>query len=678
MSKLVTVTLFELTVEGIPIDTVENMMFLKLHVEYAGGVGGIQSGDIIQIEIDNVANDILKFVGYGNSVVDIHGDEPIGKVGTRTYRNDSNGNYYLEVVFDEGYNNYFGGNQPDNITGWLDSSVYIQYKQEVPEPGTTRDIEVIINGVKIYKNVNVKPGGGVAPEQPDYAGSIIAKGWRYGAHSGNLGDAPEYPDNDVTAFDLMRWNLYVGYQNLTWRDLRGNNGVRYFTSTSSLDYSNKNPTAERYQSANEPYLEPYAKQSGYPIDAPFHYLNVEVDDFLVIGSFNGYNCSSHSYLKESLRIIRVLGREENNSWWGKGAFRVLADSNFLVSAPSEPIDRYLTTLLFEGYRGLTIDEFLAQMHSEGQLLDKSTADDILKFDYVNNSEAPYTDPADNRKIAHFNLQMGDFCFGETEATVSLVGADNSVFFSDVPAKNLPYAYWIYYDTQATEALLNDNGFFYYVNAATIKYSSQENKIGNSSLWIKLEDASGGGGKQTELRIQKVDEMNVPIRGVKFILTQTNLPTPKTREVITTINGTASFTLGQGDYLLVEEVPPGSNIKPIAPMTFTITNVNELVNLKVLLAGTGYANYDDLDYDGNVNGITNRPVSSSVNVTLTGLKCAFGKPVKGGEFTFSILEGENVIATGTNAANGDIVFSTITYTQPGVYEYKMKENELKQV
>ena len=672
MAKLVTVTAFELTIDGTPITTVGNMMFLKIHVEYAGGVGGIQSGDIILIEIDNAANDILKFVGYGNLVVNIYGDGPIGKVGSRVYRNDSNGNYYLEVLFDDGYENYYGGNQPDNITGWLDSSVYVQYKKEVPEPGTNKDIEVVINGVKIYKNVDVKPGGGSTPEQLDYAGSIIAKGWRYGAHSGNLGDAPEYPDNDITAFDLMRWNLYVGYQNLTWRDLRGSSGQRYFTTTNSLGYSNNNPTAERYQSANEPYLEPYAKQIGYPIDAPFHYRNVEVDDYLTIGMFNGVTCSFHSYLRDSLRIIRVLGREENNSWWGKSAFRVLADSNFLVHAPSEPIDRYLTTLLFEGYRGLTIDEFLTQMHNEGKLLDKTTVDDILKFDYVNNSDAPYTDPADNRKIEHFNLQLGDFCFGETNTTVNLIGADNSVIFSDVPAKNLPYAYWIYYDTKALEAILHD-GFFYYVNAATIKYNSQENSIGNISLWVKLEDASGGSGKQTELRIHKIDDKNEPIQGIKFILTQTNLITPKVREVTTTLNGTASFTIGQGEYILVEEVPPGSNIKPVAPMVFTINDVNELVNLKVLLAGTGYENYDDLNYDGTLNAITNRVTSTSVEVILTGLKCSFGKPTKGGEFTFSVLEDNIVVATGTNAANGDIVFSKLTYTQPGIYEYKMKED-----
>jgi len=672
VAKFVEVTLFELTVGGAPIDTVGNMMFLTLRVEYAGGLGGIHAGDIIQIEIDNAANDILKFVGFGHTVINIYGDGLIGKVGTRTYRNDTNGNYYLEVLFDDGYNNYFGGDQPDNITGWLESSVYIEYKKEVIPPGTNRDIEIYINGVKIPKNVIVNPGGGTGPEPIDYPGSIVAKSWRYGDHSGNLWDAPEYPDNDISNFDLMRWNLLVGYQNLTWRDLRGSGGESYFTTPTSLQYSNNNPTGARYQSANEPYLEPYANQSGYPIDSPYLYYNVEVDDYLAIGLHNGVICSAHDYLRESLRIIRVLGREENNSWWGKGAFRVLADSNFLVPAPDEPIDRYLTELLFKGYRGLTIDEFLAQMHREGQLLDKHSADDILVFDYVANSEAPFSDPTDTNKIAHFNLQLGDFYFDDTNAVVDLVGADNSTMFSNVPAKNLPYAYWIYYDTEAKEAIL-DGDYFYYVNAATFRYSGQKTSIDNTSLWVKIEDASGGSGRHLELRIRKVDENNAPLQGIKFILTQVDVDPPRAREVITTINGTASFTLGLGRFTLVEEVPPGSNIKPIAPMYFTINTTDVLVNLKDLLAGTGYANYDDLDYDGSVNGIINRQSSPFVELILTGRKYAIGKPVKGGEFHFTVSEGDEVVATGVNTAEGDIIFSKITYTQPGVHVYEMKED-----
>ena len=651
MANIVTVTNFELTLNGLPVTTVGVLTFLKVHLDYAGGPNGIHAGDTISVKIDNQANDILKIVGIGNNTVNIYGDEPIGKVGTRTYRNDYDGNFYLDVLFDNGYNDFYGGDQPSNITGWLETSVYVEYKKEVPEPGTTRNIEIYVNGVKIYKTVNVQPGGGTGPEQLDYAGSIIAKSWRYGDHSGNLGDLPEVEDNNYNDFELMRFSINVGYQNLTWRDLRGSNGTSYYTTNASLQYSNNNPTGNRYQSVNEPYLAPYAVQFGHHIDTPFHYKNVVVEDFLAIGKFNNVICSGHEYLKDSLRIIRIVGREVNNTWWGKYAFRVLADSNFLVHAPEEPIDRYLTSLFFKDYRGLTIDEFLQQMHSEGQLLDKHTADDILKFDHVNNSEAPFaSDPDDTRQIEHFSLELGDLHFNDATSTVNLVGTDNNVIFSNVPSQNLPYAYWIYYDTKATEAIL-DNGFFYYVNAASFKYDSGQNDIGNISLWIKLEDGSGGAGNSTEVRIRKVDEAGLPIRNVKFILTKTTEIPYRIREAVTTINGNVSFTLGVGNYIL-EEVLEDGTLTPVAPMHFTITNTDELVNLRTLLEGTGYPNLEDIEFVQDLNIITNKTkvIHNPTSILLSACKRAVDAPLIKGQFEFGLFdENGTKIATTTNQA-----------------------------
>ncbi|MCL2383359.1 MAG: hypothetical protein FWC79_04305 [Oscillospiraceae bacterium] len=234
MANFVEVTNFELTIGGEPIDTVGNMMFLKIRLDYAGGIDGIHDGDMITVKIDNSANQIFKIVGMGGNTVNIYGDDQIGKVGTRTYRNDSDGNFYLDVLFDSGYSNYYGEPQPSDIEGWLETSIYIEYKQEVPEPGTTEEMEIYINGIKIYKTVNVKPGGGSGPQLLDNPGAIIGKGWRYGDHSGNLGDLPEVEDNNYMDFEPMRWNLNVGYQNLTWRDLRGSNGQFYFTTNGSL------------------------------------------------------------------------------------------------------------------------------------------------------------------------------------------------------------------------------------------------------------------------------------------------------------------------------------------------------------------------------------------------------------------------------------------------------------
>ena len=55
-------------------------------------------------------------------------------------------------------------------------------------------------------------------------------------------------------------------------------------------YSNTHPTDDRYQSINEPYLVPYAMQFGHPIDAPFHYKNARIEDFLAVGNHGRSHC----------------------------------------------------------------------------------------------------------------------------------------------------------------------------------------------------------------------------------------------------------------------------------------------------------------------------------------------------------------------------------------------------
>ena len=632
----VNVEKFELLYEGQPVEEVGNLMFLKIRIEYAGGINGIMPGDSISVAIDNAASQILKIVGMGNNTVNIHGDEPIGKVGTRTFRNEG-GNFYLDVLFDSGYDDYYGGEQPSDIKGWLETSVYVEYKQSVPEPGTTDEITIYVNGELILIHVDVKPGGGGQPQELDNPGFIVGKTWRYGNHSGNLGDLPEVPDNDYSTFEPLRWNVMMGTQNITWRDLRATNGGKYFTSQDSLDYSNNTPNAPRYKSENEPYLAPYAVYFGLHIDSPFHYNKVTLEDYLAVGMFNGSLCSAHEYVQNSLRIIRVVGREENDAWWGKDAFRYLVDSNFLVHQPGEPIDRFLADLYFKDKRGLTISEFLAQMHSEGQLLDKSTPDDILKFDYVYNHESPFTnDPDDKTLIPHFTLELGDLHFKDTGATVDLVGSDNSVMFDNVPARNLPYGYWIYYDTTAIEAVM-DSGYFYYYNAVRFKHEDGETDAGSTDLWVKLEDGSGGSGHISEIRIKKIDEEGNSVQGVKFTLTRTDITPPKVRTALTTINGTASFTVAAGEYTLVEEVPIGSALIPLAEMKFTIDNSGGIVNLKALLENSDYPDIERIEFFNNVNILTNHSGGKPIDVEIIGAKSAVGRELECGRFEFGLFD-----------------------------------------
>lgn len=68
----------------------------------------------------------------------------------------------------------------------------------------------------------------------------------------------------------------------------------------------------------------------------------------------------------------------------------------------------------------------------------------------------------------------------------------------------------------------------------------------------------------------------------------------------------------------------------------------------------------------------QPVESSVTDQVTVTKNLTGRNMKAGEFEFQLLEGTNVVATGTNDASGKVALSPITYTKPGTYNYTLCE------
>ena len=69
-----------------------------------------------------------------------------------------------------------------------------------------------------------------------------------------------------------------------------------------------------------------------------------------------------------------------------------------------------------------------------------------------------------------------------------------------------------------------------------------------------------------------------------------------------------------------------------------------------------------------------PKDSSVTDKIKATKVLTGRDLKEGEFSFELVEGEDakVVATGTNAADGKITMSKITYNEPGKHTYTLRE------
>ena len=111
----------------------------------------------------------------------------------------------------------------------------------------------------------------------------------------------------------------------------------------------------------------------------------------------------------------------------------------------------------------------------------------------------------------------------------------------------------------------------------------------------------------------------------------------------------------------------------------VTNDTEtkIVSFKVTDDGNGKLTVERLGAASDpaftfTNTYSVQPVNSSVTDQVTVTKNLTGRDMKAGEFEFQLLEGGNVVATGTNDASGKVALSPITYTKPGAYNYTLCE------
>ena len=73
-----------------------------------------------------------------------------------------------------------------------------------------------------------------------------------------------------------------------------------------------------------------------------------------------------------------------------------------------------------------------------------------------------------------------------------------------------------------------------------------------------------------------------------------------------------------------------------------------------------------------NAYSVTPKSSSVTDKITANKSLTGRDLKAGEFSFELVEGDTVVATGTNAADGKITMNAVKYDKAGEHTYTLRE------
>lgn len=109
----------------------------------------------------------------------------------------------------------------------------------------------------------------------------------------------------------------------------------------------------------------------------------------------------------------------------------------------------------------------------------------------------------------------------------------------------------------------------------------------------------------------------------------------------------------------------NDAKPSRTVSFTVTDDGE-GNLRV-----------SRKPDGNVaftftNTYSVTPVETRVTDQITANKVLTGRELAAGEFSFELVEGDKVVAKGTNAADGTIAMDKIIYDKPGKHTYTLRE------
>lgn len=109
----------------------------------------------------------------------------------------------------------------------------------------------------------------------------------------------------------------------------------------------------------------------------------------------------------------------------------------------------------------------------------------------------------------------------------------------------------------------------------------------------------------------------------------------------------------------------NDAKPSREVSFTVTDDGK-GNLRVSRKPDGDAAFTF------TNTYNVKPVETRVTDQITANKVLTGRELKEGEFSFELVEGDKVVATGTNAADGAITMGKVAYDKPGKHAYTLRE------
>ncbi len=272
------------------------------------------------------------------------------------------------------------------------------------------------------------------------------------------------------------------------------------------------------------------------------------------------------------------------------------------------------------------------------------------------------------------------------ATVTVTNADLDKGKAAINFGKITYAEPGEYTYEVREVKGDAGGITYSKNVATFKVTVTVNAKGE--LKADVEKTSG----ETEFK------NTYSVKPVKDQITATKVLTGRDLK-----EGEFSFELVEGNKVVAKGTNAADGTIVMDKITYDKPGTHTYTLREKLPNEAGLSNgitYDKTNYtiktsvidngDGTLkvthtlegpetarfeNKYNTAPNKSSVTDQITATKTLTGRDLKEGEFSFELVEGNDVVARGTNAADGKITMDKITYTAAGEHTYMLRETKV---
>ena len=183
-------------------------------------------------------------------------------------------------------------------------------------------------------------------------------------------------------------------------------------------------------------------------------------------------------------------------------------------------------------------------------------------------------------------------------------------------------------------------------------------------------------KLTTTKVVKATQNGVTVPQLKggdfsFTISSTNnSPLPKQ----TTVKNDAAGNVAFGAITFTKPGVYNYTITEYGSMPGVTNDSAKDFTVTVMDNGDGTMTVTASDIPGFVNTYTVKPTDYSVTTDVSIAKKLEGRALKAGEFTFQLLEGNEVVSEGTNDADGNVAFNAVTYTSEdlGEHSYTVRE------